>query len=111
MMKLARQPSAATISGTHAAVRMMPTFAPALNNPVAKLRSFRGNHSATDLIDAGKLPASPSPRRKRVTDMPMMLFTKPCKTPAMLHTVMLIEKPRRVPSRSIIQPAITKPSA
>ena len=33
--------------------------------PVASERSFCGNHSATVLIAAGKLPDSPSPSRKR----------------------------------------------
>ena len=33
--------------------------------PVASERSFCGNHSATVLIAAGKLPDSPSPRKKR----------------------------------------------
>ena len=31
--------------------------------PVARARSFFGNHSATVFIEAGKLPASPRPSR------------------------------------------------
>src|SRR5436305_218961 len=36
-------------------------FEPALKIPVANARSRPGNHSATVLIDAGKLPDSPRP--------------------------------------------------
>ena len=38
---------------------------PALKIPVAKARSFFGNHSETLLVAAGKLPDSPKPRTKR----------------------------------------------
>jgi hypothetical protein len=50
---------------------MAPTFEPALKMPVASARSFFGNHSATVLIAAGKLPDSPRPRRKRATLKPV----------------------------------------
>ena len=49
---------------------MAPTFDPALNIPVARARSCLGNHSATVLIDAGKLPASPSPNAARAIPNP-----------------------------------------
>ena len=42
-----------------------PTFVPELKIPVASARSRFGNHSATALIEAGKLPASPSPSANR----------------------------------------------
>ena len=90
MMKLARQPSCTMMSGTSTAVRMMPTLEPALNRPVAKLRSFRGNHSATVLMAAGKLPASPRPRRKRDTDMPPTELTRPWPAAATLQPAMLM---------------------
>ena len=45
--------------------RIAPTLAPELKIPVASERSLCGNHSATVLIAAGKLPDSPSPRKKR----------------------------------------------
>ena len=38
--------------------------------PVASARSFLGNHSATVLMEAGKLPASPSPSRNRMRAKP-----------------------------------------
>ena len=55
---------------------MAPTFAPALNIPVASARSFFGNHSATVLILAGKIPDSPKPSadraiRKLVKELPI----------------------------------------
>ena len=46
-------------------VRMAPILAPALKIPTAKARSFFGNHSATALTPAGKLPDSPRPKAKR----------------------------------------------
>ena len=53
------------IQGTAIGASSAPTFVPELKMPVASARSFLGNHSATALIDAGKLPASPSPSAKR----------------------------------------------
>ena len=44
---------------------MAPTFEPELKMPVARARSFLGNHSATVLIAAGKFPASPTPSAAR----------------------------------------------
>ena len=44
-----------------------PTLLPALNRPIAKARSFCGNHWATVLMPAGKLPDSPMPRPKRAS--------------------------------------------
>src|SRR5688572_8802656 len=64
------QPQASVIQGTASGVNSAPTFVPELNIPVASARSFFGNHSATVLIDAGKLPASPSPSRKRTIMKP-----------------------------------------
>jgi hypothetical protein len=55
------------MKGTQIAVRMMPTLAPALKMPVAKLRSFFGNHSETVLIAEGKLVASPTPEAESGT--------------------------------------------
>src|SRR5437867_13423414 len=51
-----RQPYVSVIHGTVNAATNTPTFVPALKIPVAKARSFRGNHSATVLMLAGKLP-------------------------------------------------------
>ena len=46
-------------------VTIAPILEPALNTPVANARSFFGNHSATVLIAAGKLPDSVRPRNAR----------------------------------------------
>src|ERR1051325_7462197 len=70
MMNAQYQPNAAVMNGTVIGVTTAPMFVPALNSPVAKARSLRGNHSATVLIAAGKLPDSPSPSRKRTTMKP-----------------------------------------
>src|SRR4029079_19507097 len=51
-------------------VRIAPMLLPELNKPVAKARSFLGNHSLTPLIDAGKLPPSESPSANRAAQNP-----------------------------------------
>src|SRR5260221_2002699 len=58
------------MNGTVIGVTTAPMLVPALNNPVANARSRCGNHSATVLIAAGKLPDSPSPSRNRTTRNP-----------------------------------------
>src|SRR5258708_39488266 len=63
--KVERQPQRAAIHGAMSGVTMAPMLVPALKMPVAKARSFLGNHSATDLMLAGKTPASPKPSAKR----------------------------------------------
>src|SRR6267142_3561168 len=60
-----RQPQSEAIHGARSGVTMAPMLVPALKMPVAKARSFLGNHSATDLMLAGKTPASPKPSAKR----------------------------------------------
>jgi hypothetical protein len=67
------QPHVTAMMGTTSGATIAPTFVPELKMPVAKARSRRGNHSATVLIAAGKLPASPSPRRNRATPKPATL--------------------------------------
>ena len=52
-----------------------PTFAPELNKVVAKARSALGNHWATVLIAAGKLPASLTPRKIRASMKPSTELT------------------------------------
>src|SRR5579859_6587028 len=59
------QPQFRAIQGTISGPMIAPTLDPELNSPVASARSLLGNHSATVLIAAGKLPASPSPNAKR----------------------------------------------
>src|ERR1700678_2512601 len=53
-----------------AGARIAPTFVPELKIPVTSARSRCGNHSAVVLMAAGKLPDSPSPRKKRATPKP-----------------------------------------
>src|ERR1043166_6217762 len=66
----AGHPNASVIHGTTSGVTTAPMFVPELKMPVASARSFLGNHSATVLIAAGKLPASPLPRNARATPKP-----------------------------------------
>src|SRR6266403_3481190 len=63
--KAERQPQCRAIHGTTNGVMMAPALVPALKIPVARARSFLGNHSATHLMLAGKTPASPKPSAKR----------------------------------------------
>ena len=111
-------------------------FVPELKIPVASARSFWGNHSATVLIDAGKLPASPKPSAKRASANPAaapesvtmekpafasrlsigrcrlgIQSAAPCAIAARLHTTTASANPRRVPIRSMIRPAKINPSA
>ena len=58
------------MNGTTIGVTIAPMLVPALNSPVAKARSARGNHSATVLMAAGKLPDSPRPSAKRAAMNP-----------------------------------------
>src|SRR5436190_21907319 len=69
-MKAARQPHLEVIQKTTGGVTIAPMLVPELKIPVASARSFFGNHSATVLIAAGKLPASPRPRKNRATPKP-----------------------------------------
>ena len=64
---------------------MAPALDPELKTPVARARSRFGNHSATVLMAAGKLPASPSPRRKRAQPKPNAEAARPCSMAATLH--------------------------
>src|SRR5580704_16531153 len=59
------QPRWTVSQGTARGTTIAPTLVPLLKMPVARARSFLGNHSATVLIAAGKLPDSPRPRKKR----------------------------------------------
>src|SRR4029077_9992871 len=64
-MKAIRHPNRDVSHRTTMGVTIAPTFVPELKMPGAIARSFFGNHSATALIEPGKLPASPMPRLKR----------------------------------------------
>ena len=86
-------------------------FVPELKIPVASARSHFGNHSATVLIAAGKLPDSPSPSPNRAAPNVTALFARPCDIAATLHTATASAYPLRVPSVSISRPANASPSA
>ena len=85
---------------------MAPKFEPLLKMPVAKARSRLGNHSATVLMEAGKLPASPTPNALRtktciITNRP----TKALRMPNTDQTISERARPSLVPIRSMTQPA------
>src|ERR1700693_1290344 len=60
-----RHPRCTAIHGTMSGVTIAPLLFPALKIPVARARSFFGNHSDTHLMLAGNTPASPKPKAKR----------------------------------------------
>ncbi len=66
-------------------VTIAPTFVPALKMPVAKARSFFGNHSETALRLAGKTPASPKPSAARAAPKPATEPAKACAIEARLQ--------------------------
>src|SRR5436190_23232166 len=76
MIKAHCQPQFSTIYGMVKGVMIAPILAPELNMPVAKALSFLGNHSATVLIAAGKLPDSVTPNAPLTTWKPRTEFTR-----------------------------------
>src|SRR6476469_902645 len=105
-MNAARQPHVSVIHGTTIGVMTAPTFDPALKIPVASARSFAGNHSATVLIDAGKLPDSPNPSAKRAALKPAVSRANAFEMAEKLYNVNVPAKPRLLPTRSMIRPAL-----
>jgi hypothetical protein len=103
-MKADRQPQAEATQGTTAGATIAPTLVPALNRLVAKARSRFGNHSATALIAAGKLPPSPSPRAMRARKNPRTLPTRACPRAAILQAKMDTAYPTLLPNLSTNQP-------
>src|SRR6186997_1335122 len=133
-MNASYHPQASTIAGTSSGVASAPIFVPELKIPVARARSFFGNHSATVLIEAGKLPASPNPSKNRTmmnprTDMnavdvemyPNQLSTTAAAVPigtthawaiaARLQTVIERANPFLVPTLSMNHPTNSSPIA
>src|SRR5215467_918490 len=100
-MKAHCQPYVTVIHGTTSGATTAPIFVPELKMPVASARSFFGNHSATALMDAGKLPDSPKPRANRATPKPNTEWASACAIAAKLQNNTESENPLRVPSRSI----------
>src|SRR5204862_3723847 len=98
------QPHSRAIPGTTSGVMTAPTFEPELKMPVASARSFFGNHSATVLIEAGKLPASPRPSEKRATPKPKAERASAWHIAATDQKPTANEKPLRVPNLSIRLP-------
>ena len=70
-MKAHCQPHRSVIHGTSNGVRIAPVFVPALKIPVARARSFCGNHSATVLMEPGKMADSPRPSIARANEKPV----------------------------------------
>src|SRR5215213_11547394 len=111
MMNAHCQPQLMAMKGTASGAAMAPTFDPELKMPVASARSFFGNHSATVLIEAGKFPASPRPRKKRAMPKPKAERASACPIAATDQKMMANEKPLRVPNLSIKPPTTRSPSA
>src|ERR1039458_8877420 len=75
--------------------------------PVASARSRLGNHSATVLMEAGKLPASPTPNALRISTC--IITSRPTKALQMPNTDQTISErasPILVPILSMTQPAM-----
>ena len=86
---------------------MAPQLEPLLKMPVARARSRLGNHSATVLMEAGKLPASPMPKALRIKMcMVSSRPTKALRMPKMDHIISASARPSLVPILSMTQPAI-----
>ena len=90
---------------------MAPMLLPELNRPVAKARSFFGNHSVMVFMAAGKLADSPAPSMKRAAARWKKLAAAACRHPAKLHTAMAMVYDMRVPNLSIKRPASYMPIA
>src|SRR5665647_861340 len=101
IIKASCHPQVIAIQGTTSGARIAPTFVPELKIPVARARSFLGNHSATVLIAAGKLPASLTPSNPRQTPNPKVLLAVACKIEAILQTNNERAYPSLVPILSI----------
>src|SRR5271157_2376224 len=95
--------NANTRMGTTTGTSMAPTLAPELKRLVARARSFLGNHSATVLMQAGKLEASPSPRKNMAIPKVTAEVARPGDIAAKLHSTIAIANAFRVPSRSVNQ--------
>ena len=106
-----RHVTSITSVGTAMGTTMLPILAPELKIPVASARSRRGNHSATVLMQAGKLAASPRPRRNMAIANVTTENAAPGSMAATLQMAMAIAKALRVPSLSVNPPATIMPMA
>jgi hypothetical protein len=75
------------MAGISAGATIAPTLVPELKSAVAKARSRFGNHSATALIAAGKLPPSLKPSPTRAMKKPRTEPTAAWPIAARLHRV------------------------
>src|SRR4029450_8048747 len=99
--KHVRHPYRATMKAKTGGPAIAATLLPALKIPVAKARSFFGNHSATDLMAAGKLPLSPKPSIARQKLSPSAEPASACSAAAADHHTTDTAYPTRVPKRSM----------
>src|ERR1700682_431513 len=104
-------PHRRAIHGTTSGVRMAPVFVPALKIPVASARSLWGNHSATALMEPGKMADSLTPSIARANENPAAVLANAWPIAAILHATTAVAKPRRTPLQSITRPAARKPNA
>ena len=92
------------ISAMSGGATTMPRAVPAFMMPMAVERSLTGNHSATARVAAGKPPPSPAPRSSRQAAIRPKLVARAWPAQASDQRVMMIVKPRRVPSASRSRP-------
>ena len=69
------------------------------------------NDHVVTILAAGKLPASPSPRKNRAIPKPSAEAVKACPMEARLQKPMMRAKPMRQPIRSTMRPAANSPIA
>src|ERR1700761_6835678 len=105
------QPYAARINGTAIGATTAPILAPELKIPVASARSRLGNHSATDLMAAGKFPDSPNPNPDRAIVKPKVFPVSACAMAKTLQMIMEMTYPNLEPTLSTIQPKASRPNA
>ena len=82
-----------------------PHFDEESHTPVAKPRSFAGNHAAVIFAEVGQHGASPTASSARITSKPDIEPTTPVSHVATLHQIMPSAYARFAPKRSITQPA------
>ena len=104
------QPQAISMAGIARGATIAPTFVPEFNIPKANALSFLGNHSAIDLLAAGKLPASLIPRKPLQNPKPHTPLARACPIAAMLHKMTETPYPILVPNLSISLPAKNIPT-
>src|ERR1039457_4195676 len=105
------QPHFSAIHGTSRIVATAPMLAPELKIPVAAARCLLGNHSATVLMQAGKVAASPNPRNTPATPQKGAVVAAACIIAAALQTPTAMANATRVPNLSSKRPVPNSPMA